>query len=35
MKFFFPTFIDNFNNKPIGNDEERPIFYNLMLESAK
>jgi RNase P subunit RPR2 len=35
MKLFFRTFIDNFNIKPIGNDEERPIFYNLMLEGAK
>jgi hypothetical protein len=35
MKLFFRTFIDNFNIKPIGNDKERPIFYNLMLEGAK
>jgi hypothetical protein len=35
MKFFFRTFIDNFNIRPIGVDEERPSFYNLMLECAK
>jgi hypothetical protein len=35
MKFFFRTFIDNFNIRPIGVDEERPSFYNLMFECAK
>jgi hypothetical protein len=35
MKFFFREFIENFNIKPVGTDEERPNLYKSMLECAK
>jgi hypothetical protein len=35
MKLFFREYIENFNIRPIGIDEERPVFYNLILKYAK
>ena len=35
MKFFFREYIENFNIKPFGSDEERPNYYKFMLECAQ
>ena len=35
MKFFFREYIENFNIKPFGSDEEKPNYYKFMLECAQ